>query len=219
MALKRIPLLVAASLATLALTGCANNFRANVSRFQQMPPNQGQTFVVKADNPQLSGSLEFSHYADLVGERLVANGYRPATDPTSAQLIIHMGYSIDRGREVVRTTGFRDPFYDPFYPGYSGWGPGWRGWRGRYVYGFYDPFMWGPGYSGVESYTVYSTQLKLSIDQAGGPRVFEGTAKAQSVSNKLTYLVPNLIDAMFTGFPGNNGEEIKVTVAPEPKGK
>jgi hypothetical protein len=27
-------------------------------------------------------------------------------------------------------------------------------------------------------------------------------------------LVPNLIEAMFTGFPGNSGETVKITVAP-----
>jgi hypothetical protein len=31
--------------------------------------------------------------------------------------------------------------------------------------------------------------------------------------------VPNLIEAMFTGFPGNSGETVKITVAPPPKRK
>ncbi len=63
------------------------------------------------------------------------------------------------------------------------------------------------------------SQLKVRIDKADGGRVFEGTASAQSLSNKLTYLVPNLIDAVFQGFPGKNGEQVKVTIAPEPAKK
>ena len=92
MTLERLPLLVAASAASLlALGGCTTGCKADVARFQQLPaPNQGQTFFVQADNPQLSGGLEFSHYADLVGERLVAQGYQRASDAASAQLIVRL---------------------------------------------------------------------------------------------------------------------------------
>jgi hypothetical protein len=44
--------------------------------------------------------------------------------------------------------------------------------------------------------------------------VFEGRAQAQAVDNDLTRTVPNLIDAMFTNFPGNSGETVKITIAP-----
>lgn len=220
MTLKSLSILVAASAAALSLSGCATGFRADVSRFQQLPPpNQGQTFTVQADNPQYAGGLEFAHYAQLVSDKLAAQGYQRASDPASAQLVVRLDYGVDRGRERIRSSGFNDPFM--WGPGW-GWGRGWGGrggWGGRYMYGFYDPFMWGPGYNDVSSYTVFGSQLRMRIDKAGGGSVFEGTARAQSTSNKLTYLVPNLIDAMFTGFPGNNGEEIRVTVAPEPKGK
>lgn len=229
MTMKRLSLVVAASAVSLmVLSGCTNNFRADVSRFQQLPPSQGQTFSIRPESPQLAGGLEFDHYAQLVSERMVAQGYQPASDPASAQLIVRMDYGVDRGRERIRSTGgagfsgfggWGGGWGPGWGPGYGrGWGPAWGGgWRGRYMMGFNDPFMWGSGFNDVSSYTVYGSQLRLRIDKTGGGRVFEGTARAQSVSNKLTYLVPNLIDAMFTGFPGNNGEEIKVTVAPEPR--
>lgn len=216
---KRIWRLTAApALALAALTGCSTGFNANVARFQQLPPAQGQSFTVVAEDSRDAGGLEFQHYADQVAERLTGYGYTRATDPAQAQLVVRLGYEVGPGTEKVVSTGFaRDPFfYDPFwYPR----GYGYRGWRGRYIYGFHDPFLWGPsGYSDVSSYTVYDSRLTLRIDRAGtGQSVFDGTARARSLSNKQTYVVPNLIDAMFTGFPGNSGEEIKVTVAPEPK--
>ncbi|HWU03390.1 MAG TPA: DUF4136 domain-containing protein, partial [Novosphingobium sp.] len=56
----------------------------------------------------------------------------------------------------------------------------------------------------------------LKIDErASGKRVFEGHAEAASTSNRLSYLVPNLVEAMFTNFPGNSGETLRITVAPE----
>ena len=48
-------------------------------------------------------------------------------------------------------------------------------------------------------------------------RLFEGRAEAQSRDNDLTQIVPNLIEAMFTNFPGNSGEKVQITVAPPPK--
>jgi len=222
---KRLMILAAASALTLGgLSGCATPFKADVARFQQLPPAQGQSFTVVAGDQRLAGSLEFAHYADLLAQRLATQGYTRAADPASAQLVVSLDYGIDKGTQRVRYSGFGGGFggggfYDPFfYPGYY---RGWGGWRGRYMMGWNDPFMWGGGWGGgvndVDSYVIYQSQLSMSINRSGGERLFEGTAKAQSVSSKMTYLVPNLIDALFTGFPGKNGEEIKVTVAPEPK--
>lgn len=217
----RLLTMTAAALALVGLTGCTNSFQANVSRFHQaLPPAQGQSFTVVADNPANAGSLEFAHYADLVAGRLSELGYARATDPASAQLIVHLDYGVDKGTDRVRSTGFG---YDPFY--YGGFGPRIiRTRRGSYITGYYDPFLWGPGWGGrgyndIESYTVYQSQLKLRIDKAQGGRVFEGTSRAQSLSNKLTYLVPNLVDALFQGFPGKDGEDVRVTIPVEPTKK
>ncbi|HTH28767.1 MAG TPA: DUF4136 domain-containing protein [Sphingobium sp.] len=203
-------LAAASALALTALGGCAAPFKANVARFQQLPPAQGQSFTIVAENPRNAGGLEFAHYADLVAGHLTRHGYVRAADPGSARLLVRLDYHVDQGHERVESTGFS---HFPYW--HRPWG--WHGWRGRYIHGFYDPFLFDSGYD-IRSYTVYNSMLKLRIDRAGeGRALFEGTARAQSLSNKLTYLVPNLIDAMFTNFPGNSGEEIKVTVAPEPK--
>ena len=70
----------------------------------------------------------------------------------------------------------------------------------------------------MSSFTVYTSELDLRIDRADtGKSVFEGTAKAQSRNDDLPYLVPRLVEAMFTGFPGNSGETVKITIAPEKK--
>src|SRR3546814_12333704 len=78
--------------------------------------------------------------------------------------------------------------------------------------------LFGPGYSDIDSDTVYTSGLTMKIDRVSDrKRLFEGTAQAQSLSNNLTYLVPNLIEAMFTNFPGQSGETVRVTIAPEKK--
>lgn len=201
--------------ALLALASCAEPFNAKVSRFQQLPAPAGQSFVVQSSDPRLQGGLEFSQYAQLVTARLVEQGYRPADNPANADLVVRMGYRVDNGREKVQS-----------YPrSYGGFGYGGIGYpysplgRRAFVYGFSDPFLFGGGFGDeVESYTVYTSELDLQIDRTdNGQRVFEGTARAMSRDDDLPYLVPNLVDAMFTGFPGNSGETVKITIAPEAK--
>ena len=56
----------------------------------------------------------------------------------------------------------------------------------------------------------------MKIDNtATGQRLFEGKAQAVSTSDRLQYLVPNLVEAMFTDFPGNSGETLRISIKPE----
>ncbi|CCW17727.1 hypothetical protein EBBID32_20760 [Sphingobium indicum BiD32] len=216
---KKFGMFAAPALALAALSGCATPFKADVARFQQLPAPAGQSFTIVADNPQLAGGLEFSHYAAMVGQRLSQTGYVAAGDPASADLIVRVAYDVDNGREKIRSTGFGNGWGGGFGPG--PWGGGWGGRWGRpWGYGFYDPWLFGGGgFNDVSSYTVYTSDLSMKIDRAAdNRRLFEGKASARSLSNKLTYLVPNLIDAMFTNFPGQNGEDVKITLPPEKKG-
>ncbi|MBA3940361.1 MAG: DUF4136 domain-containing protein [Sphingopyxis sp.] len=213
--------------AALALAGCATPFKANVARFQsQLPAPQGQSFVVEASNPNLAGGIEFGQYANIVAGELTRYGYRPAASGERPDMVVRMDYGVDKGREKVVSSGFSDPWYGGYY-GRGFYGPPvivrGRGGR-RFVYGYRDPFLWGGfgpgwGYNDVSSYTVYTSGLNLQINRAAdGSRLFEGHAEAQSRDNNLQAIVPNLVEAMFTGFPGNSGERVRITVAPPEKG-
>ena len=207
----------AAAVLLLGVAACTSPFRADVSRFQsQLPAPTGQTFAVVADDPHMAGGIEFGQYADLVERQMAAQGYTPVDDPEEAQLLVRFDYGVDSGRERVRSTGLsRHSYWGPWYGygPYGYWGP-YR--RGVWSYGWYDPWF-DNGYD-VESYTVYTSGIDMKIDRrADNQRLFEGKAEAVSRSNKLQYLVPNLVEAMFTGFPGNSGETVRITVAPEDK--
>ena len=218
-----------AGLLVLSLSACAEGLDTRVTRFQtQLPAPQGQSFAVVADDPQLAGGIEFGQYAALVGQKLATQGYAMAQNPESATMIVHFSYGVDKGHQVVRETGFSDPYFGPWrgYRGFGygggygrgygrfggGWGGGYGGFGGRsWGYGFYDPW-----FNDIDISTVYTSGVSVKIDdRATSRRLFEGHAQAVSASDHLSYLVPNLIDAMFTGFPGNSGETLKITIAPE----
>lgn len=214
-AIRRSLKLAAIPLVIASLAACTPSLTANVKRFQsQLPAPAGQTFAVVPEDPALAGGLEFAQYARLVEAQMVRLGYQPS-DPEHATMLVRFDYGVDKGRERVRSTGFRDPFWGPWYGyghfGYYGrpyrWGP-----YGGWGFGWYDPWF----DNGVESYTVYTSGIELKIDRkADNARLFEGKAEAVSTSNRLQYLVPNLVEAMFTNFPGKSGETVRITVAPE----
>jgi hypothetical protein len=218
----RISKLAAAAflgVAALGLSACANTLRTEVSRYQAMPAPQGQTFfVVPGEGMAANGGLEFQRYAGIVAQQLQARGYTPATNPQSATMTVQLGYAVDRGQ--VRVTS------DPF--GYGGFGPYGGsffypryGFRSPFYYGWDDPFWYGGygGYGRVDSYVEYHSQIDLHIRAAGTNQpLFDGRAQARSQTNRLDVLVPSLVEALFTGFPGRSGEVVKITVPRAPRG-
>lgn len=198
--------------AALGLAACAPSFKADVSRFQaQLPAPQGQSFAVVAEDPALAGGLEFALYADMVAAEMAQLGYTRAVSPETANLLVRFDYDVDNGRERVRTNGgfAGDPFFGP-WGGFGGFG-----FRRNFAFGFYDPWLAGPQ---VRSYTVFTSGVEMKIDNAStGERLFEGQAQAVSRSNRLQNLVPNLVDALFTDFPGNSGETLRITIREDGK--
>jgi hypothetical protein len=70
----------------------------------------------------------------------------------------------------------------------------------------------------VRSYTIYTSVIDVKIDRrADSQRLFEGKAEAVSRTNRLPSIVPNLVDALFTDFPGNSGETLRITIRDDEK--
>ena len=227
---KKVTAAVLLGASALAVSGCAATLPTKVTRYQALPVPAGQTFaVVPGAGAAARGGLEFQRFAQLAAQQLNARGYRQVASPAQAQLVVQLGYGVDQGRQVVR----EDPFlrsrafggyyggrfggYDPFFgvygrrPYYSrfGYGFGYGGFGSPFYYGWDDPFWTG----GIDVYNEYRSQLEMDIrDRATNQSLFEGRAQARSTTDELGTLVPNLIEAMFTGFPGRSGETVRISV-------
>ncbi len=218
-------------ISALGLSACATGLRTLVSRYQAMPAPQGQSFFIVPTNPANAGGLEFSRYAGQVAQSMQAQGYSQAPSLAAATLVVRLDSGVDEGEERLE----RDPFmrgygYDPFWSGYSPYRfygrpyysrLGYWGARSPFYYGWNDPYWYAPyggGYGGVRSYIEYRSFLDLDIRRTvDNAQLFGGRAQARSTNDNLGVLVPNLIEAMFTGFPGHSGETIKITVPPARK--
>jgi len=200
------------SAAALGLSACAEQLNTTVSRYQAMPAPQGQTFfVVPAGGMANNGGLEFQHYAVMVAQQLQARGFQPASSAQSANMIVQFGYGVDHGQTRI----VEEPFYGSRlgYGGF-GWGSPFHhsrfGWGGGFAWGWDDPFWYG---GGIDSYVEYHSQIDLHIRASGtNAPLFDGRAQARSETNRLDVVVPSLVEAMFSGFPGRSGEVIKITI-------
>jgi hypothetical protein len=232
---KKIAAAAMVGAASIGLTGCATGLPAKVTRFQAMPAPQGQSFyVVPGQGLAQGGGLEFSRYATLVAQQLQAQGYSPAASPNQATMIVQLGYNVDSGTERRVLDRYGPASYDPFGRGYyrpyglygSRFDPRFGIYYGRpyysrfgyyssyrspFYYGWDDPFWFGG--PTVREYTEYKSEVDLDIRRrADNQQLFDGRAQARSTTDNTQVLVPNLIQAMFTGFPGRNGETIRITV-------
>nr|WP_310522142.1 DUF4136 domain-containing protein [Polymorphobacter sp.] len=209
-----LPLTVAALLA-----GCAPTFEARVARFSSLPTPPAKSFIIEPGDPAKVGGLEFATYANLVRKQMLANGFTEAASPGQAEVTVQFDYNVGPPRERIQTRPGTNMGWNGGW-GAPGWGgPGW-GWNPYWGAGWGGGAWgggWGGGWSQPEVYSVtqFNSQVAMkmyrNVDKAS---VFEGRAETVSSSNNLTQLVPNLVIAMFTKFPGNSGETVRVRFNP-----
>ena len=217
LSVARKMLLPVATLALLA--GCAPTFEARVARFSALPAPAGQSFTIQPRDAANAGGLEFATYANLVRQRLLATGMTEAPTPAAASLTVLLDYNIGPPREKLQSR--------PGIGGWGGWGAGPGGWNVGWGRWGWNPYWgtgfgswgggWGDGWASVEVYSVtqYNATLAMKIERtADKASVFEGRAETISTTNNMTRLVPNLVTAIFTNFPGNSGETVRVKFDP-----
>ena len=101
MRFRKFAAAIALGTAAVALSACAESINTTVSRYQAMPAPQG-------DRPSSSsfldggmarnGGLEFQRYAGagLRSSWQCARSYQPASSAQGANMIVQLGYGVDR---------------------------------------------------------------------------------------------------------------------------
>lgn len=191
----------------LTVTGCGTpNFSATVTRFHRDLPPAGETFAVQPQNEQ-KGSVEFDTYAGTVVSQMVSAGYKPAAPGKPADMVVEFRYGIDNGRsELVSTPLFARDAY-------------WQRQNCSRVMAPFDCYT-PPVTNDLQSFTVFTRWVEMSVVDAGKKaaqpvKLFEGRAYSEGSNRNLPEVVPPLIAALFTEFPGLNGETRSVMVSPD----
>lgn len=210
---------LAAATLVAVLGGCAigpQSIRTEVTTFNQwaaLPADRSYAF---SRTLEWQNSLEVGNYEDLVRDELALQGFRPAPDPAQANLIVTLRPSVTTTSVRVRS-GWGDPFWN------GGWGGPWGGYYGGFYGRGFGPYGW-PGYypgfgafDGMDRIDVYHRRLELDIDSRAvpGQRYYEGRVENDSNDASLPQVMPVLVRALFTDFPGNNGQTRRIDVPVE----
>ncbi len=197
-----------AAVCLAALAGCALGpppVRTEVTSFNawsNLPPDRTYTF---ARTLEYQNSPDLQSYEDLVRQELGVQGFRFVPDPSQANLVVTLRPSVSGATVMLRDPWPADPYFGGF--GFRGLRP--LGWYGPYwgYGGFYDDFR---DY-GVR---VFQRRLELDIDSRATPatRYYEGRVESVGDSDRLPPIMPFLVRALFTDFPGNNGQTRQVDV-------
>ena len=87
---------------------------------------------------------------------------------------------------------------------------------GRLSYGWgYDPFWpWASQpITRATTHRLWRRELRLDIRVAAtGAKVYEGTAVSEGSTDQLNPIMPYLVEALFSDFPGGNGVTRRVDV-------
>lgn len=178
--------------------------QTDVTRFHVLglDPAPG-SFTIVPDSTQV-GSLEFQDYASQVAGALQARGWRPVAPGSGrADALV----SVHWGTGPANVVTWQSP--SSVYTG-MGWGSR-SAWYGG---GFYDPFP----YWETRSATYFPRWLAVEMVEAGngGRKVlFEGRAVAEGTRREVAPVMPYLVRALFTGFPGSSGTTVRVDVPVE----
>ncbi len=203
----------------LVLAACASPpFSAEVTGFHTLTPaREPRSFVLLPSDEAKRDSLEFASYATRVVNELQTRGFYQAGDLGQSDYVVRLDYGIGSGTSESRSV----PIYG-YYPDQ------YRTIRGRtaegknfsarvYESGGYVPM----GYS-QDTRTVYRRSLTLDIlearlwRQGRTKKVFEGRVISVGPEAEVGRVVPLMIRALFTEFPGPSGTTRTVVIEHEP---
>lgn len=184
------------------LTACAQTQDCEVVAYYDTTLAVGATVRIVHEETDQAGLPAFSAYAQQIEDAVRAAGFVPVVNE-HADLIFELNYGSGEGAEQVA----RVPKCSERY--------------------HYEEEQYGsPYFMGMECYeqagelqSTYIHYLELNIlepfgpNDEYGPRVYQGLAHATGFRNNLDGMMPYLIAALFTDFPGQSGQVRRVTVA------
>lgn len=202
-------LAVACLAAGLAACASQSMLRSDVVLFHDWQPVEPMSFAIRTPPPAV-GVLEHRSYEALLRQRLLALGF-VELPMAEARFQVEFGYgTVSEARRYIDTYGAS---------AWSGYGVGPGPWLARpgYPYWRYDP-LWGmPPMPIVRDETVVRHELRVDlfdvrIEPAPGRAVWESRVSAYAQTEAMPRLMPGLVTAVFSAFPGESGSTRRIPV-------
>ncbi len=206
-------------LMVVMLSGCATSriVTNNTAFFVDSYETKGSISVVSGE-ADVNNSLEFAAYKKKFESKLSEVGYKIEKDPNKADYIALVAYGIDDGKTstvstpIFGQTGGGTTYSSGTVYGSSG--------SANYSGTSYTMPTYGVVGSSTGSVTTYSRAIALDIVEAssfkeGSPKkVYEGRTKSKGSCSVIVEVFDEMLEAMFSDFPGENGRNRKQTISP-----
>ncbi|MEY3122912.1 MAG: hypothetical protein RI993_1737 [Pseudomonadota bacterium] len=199
------------------VTGCATPrvITNNTAFFVDSYAPRGSISVVSGE-AGVNNSLEFAAYKRKFENKLSEAGYTIESDPNKADFIALVAYGIDNGE----TTTVSTPIFGQTSGGttYSSGTVYGSGGSASYRGTSYTMPTYGVVGSSTGSVTTYNRAVALDIVEAksfkeGKPKkVYEGRTKSKGSCSVIVEVFDEMLAAMFSDFPGENGRNRKQVV-------
>ena len=201
------------------VTGCATSTPVvvtnNTAFYVDTYSPKGSITVVSGE-ADVNNSLEFAAYKKKFELKLSTAGYNIEKDSNKADYIALVAYGIDNGNSSAITT----PIFGQTGGGttYSSGTVSGTGGSVNYSGSSYTMPTYGVVGSSTGSVTTYSRAIALDIVEAssfkeGSPtKVYEGRAKSRGTCSVFAEVFDEILEAMFSDFPGENGRNSKHTI-------
>lgn len=200
---------------TLFVSGCGVIKTTTTSYHSNAFKMSGTIAVVPAKS-ESGNSLEAAHYKQQFENRLASVGYQVTSDIRGADLIAIFAYGIDEGREVLVST--------PLY-GQTGSGTTYshgtvQTYNGSAAYSAtsYSAPSYGVVGAATSSETLYTRIIALDIvdpsTRAEGSmrKLYEARSRSTGACASIASVFREMLDGMFSEFPGVNGKSRSKTV-------
>lgn len=188
----------------LCLSGCATVDATTTSLYAPDYKSAG-TIAVIASVAEVNNSAEFLLYKPRIESKLAASGYSIVSNPSEADYVALVAYGMDLGM-----TGFVST------PIFSQTGGGAK--ASAYGSSSYSMPAYGKVGSSSPSITSYRRAIALdivdaaSMKQGKAKKVFELRTTSVGTSSSIACVFDEMLDAMFTDFPGTSGKAHSTTV-------
>lgn len=206
-----IKILTLVTLASL-LTSCAT-VQSDVTRFHTLPSHgSGQTFTIRPASSR--NSLEFRTYSGRVASHLQKYGWTQSISG-SADYTVLLDYQMGGSHEVhgsvpiMGQTGGGTTYHSGSVNTYGSYGSTYGSYSGT----SYAPATFGVVGSAPYSVTVHDRYFDMKIRDRAGNSVFEGRVVSTGQSADIAAVLPQMIDSLFTKFPGDSGKTKRVEKA------
>ncbi|MBC8211562.1 MAG: DUF4136 domain-containing protein [Gammaproteobacteria bacterium] len=212
--------LILLSVPVLLLNGCASmQLETDSTAFYTADYNAQGSISVVASNADVNDSLEFAAYKQKFEGRLAHVGYQVVQDADQADFIALVAYGIDHGK----TSNITTPIFGQTGGGasYSSGTINTTTGNTSYTASSYRMPTYGVVGAVNSTSTVYNRAIAMDIVVAKSlksgkvQKVYEGRTKSLGSCSVIVEVFDEMLEAMFSGFPGENGRNRQMRIAGE----